>query len=646
MKNARFTCGICSYLRLYTRDLPKPFSCGCRYDIVKSGDSNVRQYNSRDGVDQVNKVFVRNKFEYLSSDQQVSWHGRLAVVARMAIACATLLYGSAALAWGFGEMRVLSALSEPLRTQVNLFGSDAATADKNCFKARLQGFDGASLGGAISVSFRENSHSLLITTRGPVNEPAAMLAVSYTCAPQMQREYAILLDLPTSQPSAPLVAPQRQENLAMPSSEAARQSAAEAKPAPKPRRAAADSNEGAVREPQASKAANRSANRNAGTTKEPAKSVLKLGDDAVDGNYVFRQRLALSYDLSAVPAVPEGVEEVAAAALEPHADLSASDRALLQLQEKMTALERRTEALQKQNAAQSLALDQARNATATSSVTYILYFLLLICLLAIGWLVWRVRQARSEVEQASWQSMVPMFDAEEDKQAQSPVIASAAEDDAQPTTQNGAASGGVGSALALFGRKMRRKSDMPERPVSPAPAQERGLPELDDPFAGMSVVVAEEILDEIQEAEFWVHMNQPQRAISILETDAQPTSPLRWLHLFDLYRMVDDKERYDSLAARFKKAFNGHVAPWERSEAEKGQRHIDEFPHVMGKIMEVWPTDGAVKFLEELLLDNREGNRQGFDLPAYQDLLFLTNIAYQVQALRAADAAGHAEHEV
>ena len=612
----------------------------CR--IGKLRDSNAVLYKN-DGVDQVNKDSVRNKFDYSGNRKSMfsAWRGKVALAAHAVVACSTLLYGGAAFAWGFGEMRVLSALTEPFRSQVNLIGSDVANAEKNCFKARLLSFDGVSLGTA-SVSFRENSHTLLVSTRNPVNEPAAALTVSYTCSPQMQREYAILLDLPLAQPSAPLVSSQRQESVAMPSSsDTANKAASEAAPAKKPRRTAPAATDSANASNQAQsngQAPSTSKSRkDAERASNSAKNVLKLGSNASvpDEGYVFRQRLALSYQLSVVPAEVAGTDDIAPDS--PPADIAQGDAALRQLQEKMTALERKTEALQKQNAEQLQALEQAKNAPAATSFTYILYLLLLACALAIGWLIWRMRQVRSEAEQASWQDMVPSENQSEWVE-EADTATSVQSSFYQDAPEQDAASGGVGSALAMFGRKMRRRTDLSTRPISPAPELPRQALELDEPFAGMNVVIAEEILDEIQEAEFWVHMNQPERAISILETEAQPTSPLRWLHLFDLYRMTGDQARYESLAVRFKLAFNGRVAPWEQSEADKGQRSIDEFPHVMAQIMKAWPTDGLVQFLEDLLLDNREGHRQGFDLPAYQDLLFLTNIAYQVQALRAAES--------
>ncbi|WP_293781007.1 hypothetical protein [uncultured Oxalicibacterium sp.] len=565
--------------------------------------------------------------------------GRVFVYA--AAVCSTLLWSGAACAWGFGEMRVQSALGEPFRTQINLIGSDIGNAEKSCFKAGLRGFDGMVLGTA-TVTFRENSHVLLITTRTPVNEPAASLTVSYTCAPPMQREYAILLDLPAAQP-----ANERRAQAAAPSSSTdSFESVAPAPSVKKSRRHAQPvTEETSSDSPSTDKVVNAPSNskrkESAREVKkaEQTRSVLKLGrDEAATDGHVFRQRLALSYSLASPPVDPESVNQ-ATIADATQESVSASDQALRQLLEKIHALERRTEALQKLNAEQSTALDAARKAQTPASSMYILYGLLLACAVAIGWLVWRMRQIRSEVGDASWQQMVPEVDAV-------PSVSSVAEigpqSDAATTDSSVEREDGQRARSTVFSslarmRKSKARQDEPKVVTAPVPASRDDSADNDYRVDRRNIANAEEILDEIQEAEFWVHMNQPQRAIAILETEVQPASPLKWLHLVDLYRMVGEQEKYEALAIRFKDIFNGRIAPWGLPESAGGARDIEAFPQVLEKIMAVWQTDGAIALLEKLLVDDREGSREGFDLPAYRDLLFLTNLAYQVQALRNAE---------
>jgi hypothetical protein len=53
---------------------------------------------------------------------------------------------------------------------------------------------------------------------------------------------------------------------------------------------------------------------------------------------------------------------------------------------------------------------------------------------------------------------------------------------------------------------------------------------------------------------------------------------------------------------------------------------------LMSKVESLWMSDEIVTFLETLLIDDRDGNREGFELGAYQDILFLIGIAKEVRS--------------
>ncbi len=58
----------------------------------------------------------------------------------------------------------------------------------------------------------------------------------------------------------------------------------------------------------------------------------------------------------------------------------------------------------------------------------------------------------------------------------------------------------------------------------------------------------------------------------------------------------------------------------------------DKFPHVLEKIGTVWGTTEALETLNDLLLDDRNGERRGFDLNAAEDILLLRGILYELAA--------------
>jgi len=147
-------------------------------------------------------------------------------------------------------------------------------------------------------------------------------------------------------------------------------------------------------------------------------------------------------------------------------------------------------------------------------------------------------------------------------------------------------------------------------------------------------VKVEEISDVTQEAEFWMSVNDPERAIEILEPQAEldhPESPVPWLYLLDLYRVVGNKDKYDPLRDRFVVFFNANVPEFEIDPATLPTRHLDDFEHLSKKICSMWNTNEILPFLESLLIDDRDGKRMGFELPVYRDILLLISIANELE---------------
>lgn len=138
-----------------------------------------------------------------------------------------------------------------------------------------------------------------------------------------------------------------------------------------------------------------------------------------------------------------------------------------------------------------------------------------------------------------------------------------------------------------------------------------------------------EIADLMQQAEFWMLLQDPFRAIEVLEPYrdiAHPESPVPWIYLLDLYRMVGDKKKYELLIVRIEHVFNAKIPRWD-GQFGITPRTLHDFPHVVEKICALWETDEIVPYLESLLLDQRDGARQGFDLPVYRNIIQLITLA-------------------
>jgi len=203
------------------------------------------------------------------------------------------------------------------------------------------------------------------------------------------------------------------------------------------------------------------------------------------------------------------------------------------------------------------------------------------------------------------------------------------------------------------------KEEVQQQPINreePAPKFKRmGLPALEDTnsstfnfFAnrGQSIHI-EEISDITQEAEFWMSVNDPHRAIEILEPasrDENPTTPVTWLYLLDLYRLVGDEDNYRDLRHRFKLKFNAKIPNFH--EEIVAVRSFEDFPHLISNTCALWQTDDIHGYLESMLVDDREGERVGFDLPVYRDILFLLAICNELKRIKYSPAAKEAVPEI
>ncbi|MBC3880794.1 hypothetical protein H8K35_02270 [Undibacterium sp. LX40W] len=126
---------------------------------------------------------------------------------------------------------------------------------------------------------------------------------------------------------------------------------------------------------------------------------------------------------------------------------------------------------------------------------------------------------------------------------------------------------------------------------------------------------------------------------------AQPASPRGLLAKLDSCRANNDAEGYEQVYREIKKLFNLKLEPWEMLGAVE-QKQLSDFPHIINKILELWASDDITVYLERLLSNSRINPREGFDLPIYQKLEDLLELAREndrprdLQLLKKIDRAG------
>lgn len=102
-------------------------------------------------------------------------------------------------------------------------------------------------------------------------------------------------------------------------------------------------------------------------------------------------------------------------------------------------------------------------------------------------------------------------------------------------------------------------------------------------------------------------------------------SPLHWLKLLELFRQLGREEDFERTASDVRKYFNIHPPKWNSDEADSSAS-LEDYPHIIAVLCQLWNTDDCVNFLYDLITDNRGGAREGFPLAVAEEILLLIDI--------------------
>jgi len=100
-----------------------------------------------------------------------------------------------------------------------------------------------------------------------------------------------------------------------------------------------------------------------------------------------------------------------------------------------------------------------------------------------------------------------------------------------------------------------------------------------------------------------------------------------WTMLLDLYRRGGMQAEFDKLAAATHQRFNVAIPAWEvPGTTVSGLRSLEDYPHIIAHIMQCWGEQEAMDYLDELVHDNRAGERNGFPLEVIEQFVLLMRI--------------------
>jgi hypothetical protein len=175
--------------------------------------------------------------------------------------------------------------------------------------------------------------------------------------------------------------------------------------------------------------------------------------------------------------------------------------------------------------------------------------------------------------------------------------------------------------------------------IPTAPSAEKSA---DEASGAMSV---DEQIDLEQQADFFIALGHDDAAIDLLMAHMRSTgggSPLPFLKLLEIHRRRGQREAYERTRVRFNQRFNS-VAPDWQSDPKAG-RALEDYPLAIGRIQRAWPSPlDAMAELEALLFRRGDG-AELFELPAYQEVLFLYQLARDLH--QAENSSGAADVDV
>lgn len=562
-------------------------------------------------------------------------------------------------ALGLGELRVRSSLGQPLLVHSNVMGAETESLNPSCLRARVVSMDGAFIASAtISIHQKQKMRALSFLTQQAINEPAINLIIDINCETQLHREFSILLDPPNvsvgsasiSRDPSPFAKTDTPQISSQTFTDVAPTNASSLKSTEKKQKQrSAEALPKALNEespvPQ-KKSKNRVEKSIASNV--PAKDVLKLSDDIVLPDFPQGLRMSDILSSSSGQQLVENNQELRAAQARMAAILRDEVAPALPNvvdSSEIASLKRETEKLRQQNLQDKSALAQLQS---KSGFDYWVVILGLIAILAIGiilFLLVYIRKNLSAQNATWWEDGEQALESQPEKiedvinslQASYDGKSGNTAPKSEPLSKQASDAKVVADSIESEHLNVQESQD--GKSVSRTPSLEETNSSIFNFFAprGNSVKV-EEISDVTQEAEFWISMNDPQRAIEILAAQEQlehPDSPVPWLFLLDLYRTVNDQQKYDRLRDRFIVFFNANIPEFETDLSTLPSRHLEDFPHLMQKICEAWNGNNIISYLESLLVDDREGKRAGFDLPVYRDILMLLGIAHELDRIMA-----------
>ncbi|HET9823255.1 MAG TPA: hypothetical protein VFQ16_15650 [Burkholderiaceae bacterium] len=541
------------------------------------------------------------------------------------------------MAWslGFGEVRAQVVLGQPLNLAVPVTLGDGEALGAECASAEVTAGEVRLAAGVVRVRVAQGRDAgeavIRVVTTVPIEEPVVQVTVGAGCPTRASRALTLLADPPML---APIVSPVAADTPAVPTRTAEPAPAAAVatpaaspttspaprratRPAPPPRATRASS-EAVAPAPAASAPMARpgAAARATARPETPSRPRLLLDAGTVSSRNAAALQLAEAQAAAASAAAAAAADAASAAErrmrdmeadlARVRADAKAQTDALLQLR-------------------QQIAQDRAARERQSAWVTYLVAAVAALLVVA-GWLAWRVRQLQSTTAREAWWERSQASELSPPSRAgDSAFVPSQVQVDRASTM--GALTGTMATPVVTEHGALDSVISPPtvaapmQVTLPPAPPPQSQ----DESTRAMSV---DEQIDLEQQADFFIALGHDDAAIDLLMAHLRSTgggTPLPFLKLLEIHRRRGDREAYERTRVRFDQRFNSVAPDWNADP--KAGRTLEDYPLTIGRLQHAWgnPLDAMAEL--EALLFRRGTGAELFELPAYQEVLFLYQLA-------------------
>ena len=517
----------------------------------------------------------------------------------LGIACLTAAAQACALTLGTPQNPVV--LGAPLDVRITIVPDPGQTLDSSCIQAQV-------MQGEVSTPVRTTliaPQTLRIRSQQAINEPLVSLTVSAGCSGQISRSYTLFADppqlLPSTQPAAALSPSPPPEKTAK-------------RPAPAPKAAKA------AQAPSA-KAPTATARPAPKTTPAPAPKVAPARTPPADPAAAAPLALSITALDSARPVLRmdtlflfhDGEEGAAANRGESTIALAPADTAaieserLLQLQTQLASLEEQQKKSRAEIAGLTTELAAAKAANTLPLWLYLLLAVLTAALLAIAYLLQRLRAERQHAA-SDWHQAVRSAYAPD---AEEKYIASTVEEETQYSVET------VKNRTVEAPEAPTKQASPAPAPAEPAPSAPIEVPIQPNAFflpqadnhlnegdsaeapSGYLTVTTQDFLDTQEQAEFYASIGEYDEAIILLENHIEKNpkaSPLPYLKLLEFFYQLSRTEAFETTRRALEAVFNIQAPRLENYHAPSADLLEGAVP-LLTQIEALWPTDDVLALM-------------------------------------------------